>query len=159
MRRIAVCIAPYCGVHCFFNHGGVCHARTGGDRVVPGNPLVMLNGTVLDSSVAIPVEYVLLVNGPVAYTIQTPPSVTRDVLVADVGYGHGTTIMFTDGAGAVKDTTFPARIDVVIPIDEAQLTSDEVVPVELTVRAANADPVTVQGTSDGTTLRLSIHGQ
>jgi len=132
-------------------HAGIAWCR--------GDPVVMLHGTVVDISVAIPIEYVLLVDGPVAYTIQTPPPVIRDVLVADVGYGHGATILFTDGAGAVKDRTFPVRIDVVIPINETQLAPDEVVPVELTVHAANADPVTVQGTSDGTTMKVSIRGQ
>ena len=152
MRHVAVCIACLT-VLAFATpaQAGVAWCR--------GDPVVMLNGTVVDISVGIPIEYVLLVDGPVAYTIQTPPPVTRDMLVADIGYGHGTTILFTDGAGAVKDMTFPVRIDVFIPIDEAQLAPDEVVPVELTVRAANADPVTVQGTSDGTTIKVSIHGQ
>ena len=152
MRRIVVCIAVLTIV-AFATpaHAGIAWCR--------GDPVVLLNGTVVDISVGIPVEYVLLVNGPVAYTIQTPPPVTRAVLVGDVGYGHGSTILFTDGAGAVKDTAFPVRIDVVIPIDESHLAPDEVVPVELTVHAANAAPVTAQGTSDRTTLRLSIDGQ
>ncbi len=152
MRYVAVCMA-FLTVFAFATpaQAGIAWCR--------GDPVVMLNGTVLDISVAIPVEYVPMVNGPVAYTIQTPPSVTRAVLVADVGYGHGSNIMFTDGAGAVKDTAFPVRIDVVIPINKAQLTPDEVVPVELTVLPANGNPVTVQGTSDRTTIKVSIHGK
>src|ERR687894_340138 len=72
-----------------------------------GDPIVKLNGTLLDISIGIPAEYVLLVNGPVEYEIQTPPEVARQLILADVGYGYGVKVKFTDWAGAVKAKVFP----------------------------------------------------
>jgi hypothetical protein len=152
MRRLAVFI-PLFAMLAF---AAPAQAGTVWCRV---DPIVMLNGTVVDISIGIPLEYVPMVNGPVQYEIQTPLLVTRQVILTDVGYGHGAEVVFTDGAGAVKHSSFPVRIDVSIPIDKSQLAPDEVVPVELTVLPANADPVTVNGTSDLTRMRLSIQGQ
>lgn len=41
------------------------------------DPIVTLNNRIVSITVAIPVEYVLLVNGPVIIEIATPPSVDR----------------------------------------------------------------------------------
>ncbi len=123
------------------------------------DPVVRLNGTVVDMAIAIPLEYVLLVDGPVRYEIRTPRSTTRELLVTGPGFnGYGEEVVFTNGEGVVVDNQIPTRILVTVPIDESRLAPGEVVPTELTVVPAKGFPVVVQGTSDLTDVKLTILG-
>lgn len=124
------------------------------------DPVVMLNGRLVDIQVDIPLEYVPLVNGPTSFEIQRPKSTQSAVIVSDMGYmGHGTRIHFTDGAGVIKDNQVPTKIQVKVPIDKSLLADGEVVPAIVTITADNAGPVVVEGTSDLTAAKLTIIGR
>ena len=124
------------------------------------DPVVTLNGAVVDVSVAIPLEYVPLVNGPVQYEIQTPMSTKRQVIVNDVGYnGHGSKVIFKDGNGIVQDGQIPTTVRVHIPIDKGRLAPGEVVPAELSVIADDVTILVQQGTSSQVTVDTLITGR
>lgn len=122
------------------------------------DPVISLNGAVVDISVAIPLEYVLLVNGPVVYEVRTPKSVDRQVVFNDLGFGHGSEIVFTDGSGVVTDDQIPMRVRVHVPIDESKLAPGETVPAELTVIDPLGGIHVVEGTSERTDLKVTIQG-
>ena len=123
------------------------------------DPVVRLNGTIVDIAIAIPIEYVPLVNGPGDYEIQTPNGTTRQVVVGDaVGFGKGTVIRFTTGGGAVQQGTFPTTIRVRVPIDQSQLPPGQTVPTQLTVLPHNGSLLVVSGTTALTTAQLTIIG-
>ncbi len=123
------------------------------------DPVVRLNGTVVDITIGIPLEYIALVDGPVRYEIRTPRSTTRQLLVSGPGFnGYGEEVFFTDGDGVVVNNQIPTRILVTVPIDESRLAPGEVVPTELTVVPAKGLPVVVQGTSDLTDVKLTVLG-
>ncbi len=124
------------------------------------DPVVMLNGRIVDIQVDIPLEYVPLVNGPTSFEIQRPKSIQSVVIVSDMGYmGYGTRVHFTDGAGVIKENHFPTKIQVKVPIDKSRLAAGEVVPAKVTVTADNAGPVVVEGTSDLTAAKITIIGR
>lgn len=123
------------------------------------DPVVSLNGTLVDISVAIPLEYLLLVDGPVHYTIKTPSSVARHVIVSDVGFvAHGVRVDFADRRGGIDGNSFNTTIQVSVPIDESKLAPGETVPMKLTVRPLNAPTEVVYGTTDSTAVSLWITG-
>jgi hypothetical protein len=121
------------------------------------DPVVTLNNAIVDVSVAIPLEYVPLVNGPVQYEIQTPVFTKRQVILNDVGYnGHGSKVIFKDGSGTVQDGQIPTTVRVYIPIDKQRLAPGEVVPAELTVIADDVTVLVEQGTSSQLTVNTLI---
>lgn len=128
------------------------------------DPVVRLNGRLVDITIAIPVEYVPLVNGPVDYEIQTPNGTTRQVVVSDpVGFGKGTVIRFTNGGGAVKQGVFSTTVRVIVPIDQSKLGPGQTVATELTVLSRDDNGVALAivvttGTSTMTTATLEITG-
>ena len=123
------------------------------------DPVVRLNGTIVDITIAIPLAYVQLVNGPVEYEVQTPYGTRRQIIVGDpVGFGKGAVIRFTDGAGTVKQGQFPTTVRVRVPIDRSQLPPGQTVPTQLTVLPHNGSPVVFSGTSTLTTAQLTITG-
>ena len=126
------------------------------------DPVVRLNGTLVDVQIAIPLEYQLLVNGPTRFEIQTPGSVTRALYLSDPGLNlQGIQVDFvTNQALKVNGKQFQTRIKVTVPIDKTRLPVGAVVPAELTVLPLNQlQPVIVMGTSDLTTTTLWITGQ
>ncbi len=124
------------------------------------DPVISLNGTVVDIVVAIPVDYVPAVNGPTQYEIATPRGVERQLILNDIGYnGHGSEVVFTDGPGIVRDNQIDTTVSVYVPIDESTLAEGETVPLEMTITPTNGEQVTVMGTTDGTTVELTIIGQ
>jgi hypothetical protein len=114
------------------------------------DPVVSLNGTTVQVLVAVPDEYVALVNGPVAVDIRTPQGVNRSVISTDPGFnGYGEVVTFSD---------FPVRVSYVLPIltqitVSVPLTSGDVtsIPVQVTVIHGGNTTVT-EGTSNGTTV-------
>ncbi len=123
------------------------------------DPVVTLNGAIVDVSVAIPLEYVPLVNGPVHYEIYTPRSTKRQLIVNDLGYnGHGSKVIFKDGSGTVQDGHIPTTVRVHIPIDKERLAPGEVVPAELTLIADDLTLLVQQGTSFLVTVDRLITG-
>lgn len=125
------------------------------------DPVVSLDGTLVDITVGIPLEYAPLVKGPTRIEIQTPESVARRLIVSGPGFnGYPEEVVFTDRTGEVVDKRFPATIKVRVPIDKAELSPGEHVPVEVTVLPHNAPvPVVVEGTSDSTVVELTVSGQ
>jgi len=129
-------------------------ARAGGILWCKSDPVVSLNGRLVDITAALPLEYVLLVTGPTQIQIQTPPGVERFVVISDLGFnGYGTEVTFVDGGGVIKDDEIPTTIRVTVPI---QIDSGEQVPMEITVWADDDLPVTVRGTHRRTVMQLSI---
>ncbi len=123
------------------------------------DPVVSLNGTLVDIQVDIPLDYVPLVNGPTRIEIQTPKSVVRELILSGPGFnGYGEEVLFTDGGGIVQDNQIPTTIKVRVPIDESGLGAGEVVPVRVTVIAESALPVVTEGTSELTKVDLWVTG-
>ncbi len=128
------------------------------------DPIVGLDGTQVQILVAIPEDYQPLVNGPIAVEVGTPKSVARELILTDSGFnGHGEVVRFTDLFSLSSiiriNNTFTTRIWVHVPIDRSSLADTEVVPVEVTIIPDNAPPVVVSGTSNGTSVQLSIRGR
>ena len=74
------------------------------------DPVVSLDQRLVSISVAIPAESLLAVNGPTSITIKAPPSVSRVLVVNDLGFmGYGTIVTFVDGGGPVKDDRSRSR--------------------------------------------------
>ena len=122
------------------------------------DPVISLNNTIVDITTSIPLEYVPLVNGPVTYEVRTPKETEQRLILNDAGFGHGSEIVFLDGAGTVKDNEIPTRILVHVPIDTARLAPTETVPVEVMIVPANGAPLVVTGTSTSTTASLVVIG-
>jgi hypothetical protein len=121
------------------------------------DPVVSLNRTVVDITVSIPLAYILYVNGPVRYTIQTPSSVVRKLVVNDVGYnGHGVTVSFTNRVGGINGNQFLTTVKVYVPIDMTKLPVGTRVPTLLTVFPLNGKQLQVSGTSQSTAMSLWI---
>jgi hypothetical protein len=115
------------------------------------DPVITLNGAVVDISVAIPLEYVPLVNGPVRYEVKTPASTRRQLVVNDLGYnGYGSEVIFTNGNGTVQNGKIPTTVRVYVPIDESRLAPGDNVPAELTIIADDLSLVVTEGTSEMT---------
>src|SRR5690349_17172045 len=85
------------------------------------DPAVQLNGTETHIWVAIPQEYVGLVNGPLQIEVQTVASVTREVTFTDGGFNNfGEVVTFTNRPGKVSQTgQFAVQVSVYVPIDQA----------------------------------------
>ena len=117
----------------------------------PKDPVVELNGVRVEIVVAIPAEYVGLVNGPIQVEVATPRGTERELVFTDDGFnGHGEVVRFTD-LGSAPGSSFPARIRVVVP-----LSGDTTIPVQVTVTPAAADSVAVRGTSSNVTVAVLI---
>jgi hypothetical protein len=127
----------------------------------PSDPVVSLDHRIVSISVSIPVEYLLLVNGPTTIEIKTPRGVDRELILNDLGFmGHGSIVTFVDGGGVVKDSEFPVEIRVSVPVAaELGSTENQVAPLQVTVMPDNQLPMTVTGTSDLTLVRLMVTGR
>jgi hypothetical protein len=99
------------------------------------DPIVSLNGSHLQLWIAIPEEYVYLVNGPIAVTYRVPRDVSRSVVLLDEGFnGYGETVAFVDGDAHVNPAgIFDVEIQVVVPIDE-QLAAGVIEPSAIPLR-------------------------
>lgn len=123
------------------------------------DPLISIDGAIVDLSTSIPLKYVPLVNGPIRYEIKTPKTTSRKVILNDLGYNlHGSEVIFTDGNGTVNDGEVPVAVHVSIPIDKSHLAPGEVVPTELTIIVDNLTIMSVQGTTNKTTADFEIKG-
>ncbi len=124
------------------------------------DPVVSLNGTILDITVEIPLEYVPLVNGPVQYTIQTPYAVERTVIVSDLGYNlYGSRVTFTNRTGGMNGENFLTTVSATVPINRAGLPAGTVVPARLTVFPTNGSLNVVEGTAESTSMTRWITGK
>jgi len=136
------------------------HPVTAGVLWCKSDPIISLNGTLVDVTVDIPLDKVPLVIGPVAYTIQTPASVVRSVVLSDPGFNaKGITVRFTNRDGGIDGKRMLTTVKVTVPLDKTQLSAGTTVPARLTVFPHNGTPVVVEGTTDLTRVTLWITGQ
>ena len=135
-------------------------ARAGYDWCM-SDPIVRLDGATVQILVAVPQQYVPLVDGPVAVEIATPEGTTRELLFTDAGYnGHGEVVEFEDlDAVAGRGDAFPVEVGVEVPVDESGLSDDEEVPVRVEVIVEDGAPIVAQGTSEGTDVRFRVSGR
>ena len=124
------------------------------------DPIISLDGTVVQILVAIPEEYVPYVDGPTKVVIAVPDSVDRQVLMTDAGFnGHGEVVNFYPGVGSAKNGKIPVVIGVQVPIGPSEPPYTAQVPVEVTVIVENAAPVVVQGNNGFAALSLYVDGR
>jgi hypothetical protein len=117
------------------------------------DPIVRLNGTVVQILVAVPNQYVAAVNGPIAVDIATDRTVAHELLFTDAGFnGHGETVAFGNYVQyqpprSLADNEFPVQIKISVPIDGLLLPVGGLpVPVEVTVIPDNGPPIVYYGT-------------
>jgi len=107
------------------------------------DPVVRLDGTLVDITVSIPAEYLFAVDGPTEIVVRTPEGVERELILNDLGFmGKGSVVRFVDGSGEIVDGGFPISVEVYVPMDEAQLLSGELAPVEVAVLPHSGDGLT-----------------
>lgn len=131
-------------------------AQAGGTLWCKADPVVSLDGRLVDITVSIPLEFLPYVAGPTQIQIRTPAGVERVVVLNDLGFNlHGSEVTFVDG-GVVKDDLIPVEVRVTVPM---QLDSGERAPMEVMVWPDNKLPTTVVGTNELTSLRLHVERQ
>lgn len=123
------------------------------------DPVIEVNGVRAQILVAVPDEYVPLVNGPIQVTIIAPRGTTRRTLMTDEGFnGHGETVKFDNSSGRVgdDDEAFDITVKASVPIDRSQLGNGNVVPVEMDVIPEHGPARVFAGTSDLTTGKVAL---
>ena len=141
------------------------------------DPVVSLNGTVVQILVGVPEEYVPAVNGAIDVRVATPSGVAPDVVFLDAGFnGYGEIVSFQSSDGTVaEDGSFDAGIRVRVPVNQQTLRElglpNGAVPVQITV-ITNGDltwkgdlPVVidgevtvVEGSSNCTQVVVTVQG-
>lgn len=117
----------------------VATPATAGRRWCARDPIVSLDGNIVQVWVAIPDEYVHLVNGPIDVQFKTPAGMARSVVLTDDGFnGYGEVVSFADDPkGSVNPKgSFTVRIWVSVPIDETLALSENTtrtIPTQITV--------------------------
>lgn len=154
MRRFAVGVAI--GMGAFL---GLAAPAQAGLAYCKVDPVIMLDGTVVDVTAGIPFKYVPLVNGPVQYEIAVPESVDRQLILNDLGYnGHGSIVTFVDTDAEVENGAIPTSMRVHVPIDTTRLAPGEVVPAELSITVDDLTLISVQGTTELTGTDVAVEG-
>ena len=143
------------------------------------DPVVDLNGTSLQILVAVPMEYVSLVNGAIDVEINTPAGVERNVVFLDAGFnGHGEAVTLGDTSGSVAvDGSFATDVTVIVPIDAAAAAAAGItsgtIPVQVTMVTngtltwdgnglpwvVDGETTVVYGESNGTSASVTVVGQ
>ena len=98
----------------------VVSPASAGRRWCARDPIVSLNGNVVQVWVAIPEEYVPLVSGPIEVEFKTPKGMSRSVVLTDDGFnGFSEVVTFSDDPESKFNATgaFSVKIRVSVPID------------------------------------------
>jgi hypothetical protein len=126
------------------------------------DPIVNLDGHIVQVWVAIPDEYVHLVNGPIDVEFSTPAGVERSVVFTDEGFnGHGERVTFVDNPAVAIEApnSFPVSIHVSVSIDEtlanAEL-STRSIPMEITV-IVDGESTVIHGVSSGSWIVIPVN--
>ena len=124
------------------------------------DPIVLVNGSLVQILVAIPQEYEPLVNGPTDIRIITPNDAVRRMVYMDPGFnGYGETISWGNSGSIAQGNRIPLEIEVKVPVTKTLLTSGQSVPVRVTVIPSSGPQAVAFGTSDFTEVQLTIMGQ
>ncbi len=132
-----------------------------GRRWCSRDPIVSLNGHAVQVWVAIPEEYVPLVNGPIDIEFRTPTGMSRSIVMTDDGFnGFGEVVTFSDDPrGKVNaQGAFTVQIWVSVPIDEDQADATAKArrfPAQITVIEDSRTQV-FHGWSDGSWVSTRI---
>ncbi len=117
----------------------VASPASAGRRWCARDPIVNLNGNTVQVWVAIPEEYVSLVDGPVEVEFKTPTGMSRSVVMTDDGFnGFGEVVSFSDDPRSKLNPkgAFTIQIRVAVPIDESRAGSTlkaSDIPTQITV--------------------------
>ncbi len=139
----------------------IASPASAGRRWCARDPIVILNGNVVQVWIAIPDASVQLVNGPVEVKFETPKGINRLITLTDDGFnGHGEVVSFSDNVSGIVDKRgeFPVRIRVSVPTDTAQATlldMSPTFPIQITVIEGNETHV-FQGVNTGTWVTTMI---
>jgi hypothetical protein len=117
------------------------------------DPIVALNGNVVQILVAVPEGMDVDVTGPIHVAIETPEDVTHELLFTDSGFnGFGETVAFESVPGKIKrDGSFKAEIDVTVPV------AAEPLPMQVTV-ITDTETIVREGSTSGMTIKLMVGG-
>jgi hypothetical protein len=125
------------------------------------DPVVNLAGHDVQVLVAIPAEYVHLVDGPIDVVFKTPSGMSRSVVFTDDGFnGFGETVSFVDAPRRPvnSQSDFTLSVRVTVPIDESLATSTlktTQIPTWITVTEGNTS-VVLHGWSSGSWVTARI---
>jgi len=160
MKTIARIVSCGLGLVLLLTISFQAHVVDAGRLWCKADPVVSLDDRLVSISLAIPIEYLLLVNGPTTIEIKTPKTVDRQLILNDLGFmGHGTVVTFVDGGGVVDGTQIPVHLTVRVPVDASRLSAGESVPIELTVLTDGLHLASGMGTAERTTMDLVIVGR
>jgi hypothetical protein len=139
------------------------------------DPVVALNGTVVQILVAVPEEYVPAVNGPIDVRVAAPSGVETSIVFLDAGFnGHGETVSFQSAGGSVAaDGSFTTTIRASVPVNQQKLRSlglpNGAIPVQVTVitngeltwsddlpEVVDGETTVVEGSSNGTVVPVVV---
>lgn len=144
------------------------------------DPIVALDGAPVQIWVAIPDEYVEMVNGPIDVKIITPLKTRQDVIYLDPeGFnGHGEVLKFgtNDMLKKDKDGSFDALVSVTVPVDRMMLEKKHHVrsiPLQVTIETdgrlvtyeqnsqvvydvVDGTVATIEQTNDGTKIQFHV---
>lgn len=127
------------------------------------DPIVNLNGTNLQVWVAVPEEYVYLVNGPIDVTFSTPRGVQRSIVYTDSGFnGHGEVVRFVDDRGSLVNNggLFEVQISAKVPIDQtlaAKHINSRKIPLQITIIEGNQTRI-VEMWNTGASIKTRVQG-
>ena len=94
------------------------------------DPVIQLNGALVDIALEIPLTAINEVTGPVVYEVVTHRSITGGIVVSDPGYnGHGMQINFKSRRWGLRAEEFLTTVKVEVPIARRVRTVLTVTPV------------------------------
>ncbi len=121
------------------------------------DPIVSLNGTQVQVWVAMPDQYVGLVNGPINVQFVTPSTVQRYVVMTDSGFnGYGETVSFSNKNKVQSNGAFSTNITVTVPIQPGTVQPVNI-PVQVEV-IVNGQSTWYMGTANGTWISMTVQG-
>jgi hypothetical protein len=123
------------------------------------DPIVELNGNVVQILVAVPTGLEGAVTGPIDVAINTPTGVSQELIFTDSGFnGYGETVTFGALNTVVSaDGSFETQIHVSLPIDTSLLSDLTATSIPMLVTINDGDETfVVEGESDGMDLTITV---
>jgi hypothetical protein len=83
------------------------------------DPIVIIDGVLVDIFVAGPLEAYSLVTGPTEIVVSVPPGVDAWLVVSDIGFGQGELVRFEESkALKVRERGIDVKVEVFVPTTE-----------------------------------------